>query len=205
MKRRERGLTLVETLIVVVLSGLLLLMLHQILSPLLGSSRGTMVRAYQSRQAHQFMERFSRDLKQTTGPGLSYRSTGPSGFVVVAICKPERLSDEGQPIYEEQISIYRWRSTDKTLEFARIEPGHPLWPSDFDPSRPARLDDASLDAASTGAQLVKVLARNVESFEPFEEWPIRSVAKASLTLSEKVPGQRKLAEFTLEQQISLRQ
>ena len=55
------------------------------------------------------------------------------------------------------------------------------------------------------AQLVKVLARNVDSFEPFEEWPIRGVAKASLTLSEKVPGQKQLAEFTLEQQISLRQ
>ena len=205
MKKRGRGLTLVEILIVVALSGLLLFMLHRILSPLLGGSRGTMVKAYQSQQAHQFMERFSRDLKETTGQGLSYRSTGPSGAVVVAICKPERLSDEGRPIYEERISVYRWRSADKALELAQIEPGHPLWPSDFDPSRPARLDDVALDAAATGAQLVKVLARNVDSFEPFEEWPIRGVAKASLTLSEKVPGQKQLAEFTLEQQISLRQ
>jgi type II secretory pathway pseudopilin PulG len=203
--RKSAGLTLVEMLVVVVLSFLLLVMIHQLLTPLLGSSRATTISAYQSQQAHFFMERFTKDIKQSRGSGLSYLPETASSASVVTISKPERLSDEGLPIYEARLTVYRWSPLTEELELFHLEPGDPLWPPDFDPTRPARPDGAALRALAATDRPSRILASKVSDFEPFADWPVRGTVDASLTLKERAPGQNKFCEFSLRHQISLRQ
>lgn len=203
--KKTTGLTLVEMLVVVVLSFLLLVMIHQLLTPLFGSSRATTVSAYQSQQAHLFMERFAKDIKQSRGGGLSYLPSAANQRSVVTISKPERLSDEGLPIYQARLTVYRWSPLEETLELFHLEPGDSLWPATFDPTRPLHLkEDALIDLAAASPPS-RILASKVTQFEPFADWPIRGSVDAGLTLSERAPGQNKVSEFSLRHQITLRQ
>lgn len=198
--RKARGLTLVEVLVALTLGILLLALLNQLLVPVLRTNSRLSVRVHLRQQATTTLNHLSRDLRSTSGGGLSYQP-GPPLFLSVS--PVSGLSSEGHPLHQSHLVLYRWSGEGGEVRRWQYDGTNPSTGLIFQPDRATLLSGVQIATLVSTEPFGRFLAGGVTEFKAFESWPPGPLNRATITLERKV-GPNKVERLRVVEGVGFR-
>lgn len=207
-QHRERGIGLIEVLVAATLAILLLSLLHRFLVPVLQTNARVSVLVHLRQQATVSLEHLARDFRATSGSTISYlprSSSAPDQPVVLALNRVESVTSSGRQLYENRVTLYVWDPVAKTLKREVWPPEPPTLAETPDGTRPITFDELELlELALTDNGTEKLLASDVEEFQPLQAWPITLPVEATLRLEKPQPGRESPAQLEIRKKLGFR-